>query len=568
LQANLLRVTLRRIRGIVSLSRARRFLARLDPCRDPEADRVSGAFLATFALAAAFSVFILFAYAYEPGRDVGFHAFCVRILHDRNVPGSVFHDRYEPLNPFSANTLLYSFASLLGKVFDPYTAFRLARLEYFLGLPLVTLYALRRLGRSPWGALLVFPMEYMQAYAAGFVNFSFGAPFLIAGVLSHYLFMEEATPKRGLAVATCCALAFLSHAHVFMWLGALLIPITLHGAGRELLRPEIDLGERVRRSVRGLLLAVVCALPGLVLFGRWWARYYGPGRVHSEAVLAAAGNNTVGAHWLPLEQKMMEAHWGPKVTRHLHEGWWPILAAMLVLLALTLAQREKRRAPPIFELCGIVTLASYFFMPDDMSGQQVARRSWDMGAWMVPFFVTPVLAQTSRWARGAVICGIIALSFGRLRDIQAAVRRFNVGELRGFDAMVAAAPKNEDLSVAWSVRDIDSTNVVWLPFYQWHQWFGVRTGLESPLYVSDKESNAPVRYRVGPPAPPTLIIDNPNWGAHPGLWDHFDLVLVKGWRPNEAQRAVVLEKATLLAESYDWQLWRRIGPAPRPMLRP
>ncbi|MDB4998321.1 MAG: hypothetical protein JWM74_5753 [Myxococcaceae bacterium] len=225
-----------------------------------------------------------------------------------------------------------------------------------------------------------------------------------------------------------------------------------------------------------------------------------------------------------------------------------------------------RRSPPIFELSAFVTLFGYFYLPDDISGQQFARRYWDMGAWMVPFLVTPVLFKTSKWARWAVIVGIVALTFGRLRDIQAAVRRFNDDELAGFDAMVAAAP-HEDLSVAWAVRDIDSPNVVWLPWYQWHQMFGARTGLEAPLYVTDKESNAPVRYRFGPPAPPTLMIDEPNWGAHPGLWDHFDLVLAKGWRPNGEQLAVVRDHATLLAESHEWQLWRRKGPAPRPMLR-
>lgn len=500
---------------MLSLARARRALKRLDPSRDPEAERISRTFLVVFALAAACSVFIVFRY-YEPGRDVGFHAYCVRILHDRSVPGSVFHDRIEPMNGLYTNTLLYSVATLLAKIVDPYTAFRLVRLEYFLGLPLVTLYALRRLGRSPWGALLAFPMEYMQAYAAGFVNFSFAGPLLIAALLAHWLFMEQPTLRRGAAAATLFALVFLAHAHVYLWLGALLIPMSLYGGARELTRhPDLHPGARLWRSARGLLLAFACALPSLVLFGRWWARFYGPHRVHSEAELAAAGANAVGMHWLSLEQKMLEAHWGPKVTKHTHEGWWAIGAAVLVLLALVLAQREKRRSTPIFELCGIVTLFGYFYLPDDISGQQIARRSWDMGAWMVPFFVTPVLWKTSRWARGAVICGVVFLTFGRLRDIQAAVRRFNVDELAGFDAMVAAAP-HEDLSVAWSVRDIDSPNVVWLPFYEWHQMFGARTGLEAPLYATDRESNAPVRYRLGPPAPPTLIIDNANWGLTPG----------------------------------------------------
>ncbi|MDB4998322.1 MAG: hypothetical protein JWM74_5754 [Myxococcaceae bacterium] len=332
-------VALRRIREMVSLSRARRASKRLDPCQDPEAERISGAFLVAFALAAASSVFILFHYTYEPGRDVGFHALCVRILHDQSDASSWFHDRYVPMNLLGANTLLYTVATALAKVFDPYTAFKLARLEYFLGLPLVTLYALRRLGRSPWGALLAFPMAYMQAYAAGFVNFSFAAPLLIAALLVGVLFAEQPTVKRGVALAVLCALTFLSHAHVFLWLGALLVPIVLHGAIRELARPELDMPDRLRRAGRKLLLAAACAVPSVLLFGRWYWKYYGPGRVHSEESLAAAGKNTAGIHFLSLDQKMTEAYWGPKVTRHLHEGWWPIAAAVLVLLALALAQR-------------------------------------------------------------------------------------------------------------------------------------------------------------------------------------------------------------------------------------
>lgn len=539
-------------------------LKRLDPCRDPEAERVSLAFLLTFALASLCSVLILFCYTYEPGRDVGFHASCVRILSERSNPASVFHDRYMGLDVLEPNTLLYAVALPIAKFVDPYTAFRLVRLEYFLGLPLATLFALRRLGRSPWPAILVFPMEYAQAYAAGFVNFSFAAPFLVLGVLAYWLFTERATVVRGIAVAACCVLVFLSHAHVYLWLGILLVPITFYGLARDLGDPVLDVRARFAAAGRRVLYAAACALPSLLLFARWYAKFYGPHRVHADVAAAASGAG-FGAHWLPLEQKMWETQWGTRVTKHLHEPAWLVATAVLVLVALVLAQRERRRSPPVFELCAIFTVASYYFLPDDLSGQQIARRSWDMAAWFVPFLVTPVMPRVSRWARGVVIAGILALSFGRLRDIQAAVRRFNVDELKGFNAMIAAAP-HEDLSVAWAVNNMDSPNVIWLPWAQWHEMFAARTGLEAPLYVTDKDSNAPVRYRVGPPAPPTLMIDEPNWGAHPGLWDHYDLVLVKSWRPDAAQLALVREHATLLAESHEWQLWRRIGAAPRPMM--
>ncbi len=547
--------------GVASVLRR---LKRLDPCRDPEAERVSVAFLVVFALAALCSALLLFCYEYEPGRDVGYHASCVRILCERGNEASVFHDRYEPLQLLSPNTLLYAVATPIGKIVDPYTAFRIVRLEYFLGLPLVTLYALRRLGRSPWPALLVFPMEYTQAYAAGFVNFSFAAPFLVLGILAYWLFTERATARRGATVAACCVLVFLSHAHVYVWLGILLVPITIYGFARDLGDPSLEARARFAHAGKRMLLATACALPSLFLFARWYARFYGPHRVHPEVVAAASGGS-FGAHWLPLEQKMWETQWGTKVTKHLHEPAWLVATAVLVLLALVLAQREKRRSPVVFELCAIFTVASYYFLPDDLSGQQIARRSWDMAAWFVPFLVTPVMPHASRWARRLVILGIVALAFGRLRDIQAALRRFNVDELAGFDAMVAAAPR-EDLSVAWATDNMDSPNFIWLPWAQWHQMFAARTGLEAPLYATDRDSNAPVRYRVGPPAPPTLMIAEPNWGAHPGLWEHYDLVLAKGWRPDAAQLALVRERATLLAESHDWQLWRRFGPAPRPML--
>ncbi len=546
------------------LRRLARALKRLDPCRDPEAERVSGAFLVTFALAAAFSCFILFRYTYEPGRDVGYHAFCVRILSERSNPASFFHDRYAPLHLLYPNTLFYAVAALLGKIVEPFAAFRIVRLEYFLGLPLVTLYALRRLGRSPWGALLVFPMEYSQAYAAGFVNFSFAAPLLIAALLAYWLFTEQATVRRGLAVALLCVLTFLAHAHVYLWLGALLGPITLYGAVRELAGPSPDdVRTRVIATGKRLLYSLGCALPSLLLFARWAARYYG---AHPPPPPAGSPPPPIapGLHWLSIDLKMIEAQWGPKVTKHTHESWWMIGTAVLIMVALVLAQREKRRSAPVFELCGILTVASYFFLPDDLGGQQIARRSWDMASWMVPFFVTPVMPAASRWARGAIIAGIIAFSFGRLRDIQMMVWRFNSDELAGFDAMVAAAPK-EDLFVAWAASDFDSPNVIWLPWAQWNQMFAARTGLEAPLYYTNADSSTPVSYVTGPPAPPMLMIAEPGWGSHPGLWDHYDLVLSKGWHPDPAQLAAVRANATLLAESHEWQLWRRIGPAPRPM---
>lgn len=540
-------------------TRLSRALASLDPAREPEAEPIGLPFVVAFVAASIGSMFILFHYDYEPGRDVGYHAFCTRIVSEWSSVESPFHARYEPLHPTEANTLMYAIAGTLGRVIDSFTAFRLVRVFYFLGLPLAVLYALRRLGRSPWGALLAFPMSYMQAYIAGFANFSFAAPTFVLALLSCWLLLEQPSRKRAAAASIACALVFLSHVHAYLWLGCLVGLITIYRVAVDLSSSSPRIAERAARSGRTLAVAVGCASPSLLLFGLWYARTYGSGHaVHSEGLVTA--RDAFGANWLPIARKIAEGHLrGTNVTQHSHEPWWLISTGTLVLIALVLSRLERPHGAPFFELCGILTLLSYYALPDDVSGQQVALRAWDMGAWMVPFMVTPVRAGACRAARWLIIAGIVGLTFGRLRDIQAAVRRFNDDEVAGFDAMVAASPR-EDLVVAWAVFGLDSPNVVWLPFYEWHQMFGARTGLEAPLYTTRADSNSPVRYRIGPPAAPTLMLDEPDWGDHPQLWENFDLVLVKGWRPDASQLEHVRSRATLLASSGEWQLWRRIGP--------
>ena len=66
---------------------------------------------------------------------------------------------YQSINPFDSNTLLYTVAYPFEKITTPVRAFQIALLiMYYVGYPFGCAYALIRTGRSPWGALLAFPL--------------------------------------------------------------------------------------------------------------------------------------------------------------------------------------------------------------------------------------------------------------------------------------------------------------------------------------------------------------------------------------------------------------------------
>ena len=541
------------VRVDAQLDRLFGVLRRLDPA--PRPYPISAGFIVCFSFAMLLTVWLIWANKYFPGQDVPYHAHASRVWIDGGVPGSAYA-RYEPRHPLEANTLMFSVAGVLSIFGNVFTAYRIAYGYYLVGLPVACFYALRSLGRSPWGSLLAFPLCYGEVFSAGYANMSFGAPTFIFALVAYRRFVLGPSWRRGLVVALLFCAVFLSHAHVFLWLGALVLLYSVCVLVVRVGRVAVGTpGDDLRSLLVTIGGAAAIAVPSLLLFWRWYARGYGAG--HS---VGAAGNNVSFAKALmyaPVAQKFMN---GPlqafASTPDPMESGWLMGVLLVATFAVAMARFERERTAPLPEIAIILSTISFFLLPDEVAQQMVALRQLYFAFWLLPIAVTAVPFHRSKVRSLAVIGVILAWTIGRMAMLTDHLRRFEKDEMGGFDQIVAAAPRTPGLMVAYVALNARSPNWGTSPTYHSYGFLDAQRSYDGELEYSTKDSVAAVRYTEGPPLPVKHIYGNPNWPADPQVW-LYDLVLVNRWSPTPAQRAAAEQHATLVASAGNWQLWQR-----------
>ncbi|MBX3211193.1 MAG: hypothetical protein KF850_04110 [Labilithrix sp.] len=539
-----------------AIRRAEAWLVRLDPA--PRPTPLSTQFLLCFLFLVALTMWLVGSNKYLPGQDISYHAHCSRVWLEGGRAGSPYA-LYEPGHPLEANTLMYTVAGVMSYFGSSFTAFRLVQCVYLVGLPIACLYALRALGRSPWGSLLAFPLCYTEMFAAGYANMAFAAPSFILALVEYRRFTQAPSVRRGVVTSALFVVVFLSHAHVYLWLGGLLLLYSLAVFVRRLL-DAASMGPR--DALRSVLVfvggGVAVAAPSLALFARWYARGYGSGNS-----VGAGGNDvsfTSSLVWLPLPQKFMGGVLQAfSATTNVNEVPHLLALAALVTLAMALARVAHDRSPPLPELAVLVTTASYYVLPDTVALQMVAVRQWYFVFWMLPLVVVPVSLKVGPVRSLVVIGALLAWTGARMAVITSHLRRFTTEEMVGFDRVVAAAPKTPGLLLAYST--VSPRSRYWLTSSMFHSYgfLSAQRSYDGPLEYSDARSVAAVRYTNGPPKPIKHLYGNAQWPLDPGIWE-YDLVLVHRWAPTPAQRQVAEGRGALLAASGDWQLWRSLKP--------
>jgi hypothetical protein len=527
----------------------------LDPAPSPSP--LSLPFLTCLMSAVAATVWLLATNKYLPGQDVSYHAHCSRVWLDAGRAGSPYA-AYEPAHPLEANTLMYSAAGLFSHLLGSFRAFRFVQAYYFLGLPLACLYALRALGRSPWGSLLAFPLCYTEIFAAGYLNMAFAAPSFVLALVSYWRFAQNVTWRRGIVVAVLFAVVFVSHAHVYLWLGGLVLLYSLAVLGRRL----VDACLLGRRGLRDVFLfaagGLLTAAPSLMLFTRWYARGYGAGHT-----IGGQGNNVSFAtsmEWAPLSQRFQAgALQAFSASTHPSEVAHIASLGLLVLFAMAMARAGRDRSTPLPELAIATTVASFYVLPAGIAGQGIAVRQWYFVFWLLPVIVTPIPLRFGRVRSIAVLGGIVLWATWRMSVVTEYLQRFATEEMAGFDRIVQAAPRTPGLLVAYAA--VNARSKYWLtsPMYHSYGFLDAQRSYDGPLEYSDAHSVAAIRYTNGPPKPVRHIYGTPSWPLDPIVWQ-YDLVLVYRWTPTSAQEQAAREHATLVASAGEWQLWRTKKP--------
>lgn len=536
-----------------ALLRAKKILRWLDPNDDPSAEPLSPIGLLAVLVATGFSTYLFLRWKIQPMQDNGLHLALTSVFANYGKAGSIYPPIYKPLDWLNTNSLLYTVAGGLGKVIGPSLAFRLTLATYFAGVPLANVYALRVFGRSVWGAVISVPLLYNLSCGFGFANFLFSAPLAVMALPLFYRMHQRPTVGR---VAICAALVtalFLAHLHTFLWMGVLLFMMTIAALVSSSVR--VLFGFPATRPHVVLGVSLVAVLPGVALLGRWLYRTLQPPAA-DELVIVGVEKSSLGT-WMNSiiapDGAFARAHQVMTITKSTAELWYRVAILALVLVAIVLARLHKWKRPPILELACVVTLLSFFVLPDNFAGQQIiASRQIGFAGWFASALFVPVPGRVTRLGRAFVVGAMCCVSAGYLMFYRELLIKFEKEEANGLAEVIAAAPPQKRLH--YVNLQPESKYFTFRPFWHVETWYMAdRLGQcdENPAWGNSQA----VRYRK---TYNLMRIEqhSPRWPAMMEIWKNFDLVLVRQWHPTEADLQRANEYGERIAQRGDWEIWR------------
>jgi hypothetical protein len=135
------------------------------------------------------------------------------------------------LNPRTPYLLAYCFAWLFAQVFGVAFAWKLVVALAVVGNAWALTLLARRLGHSPWLALLGLPTAVGYSFYFGFVSFLLAVPLGIATIPLALAHAERPRLRSGLAYAGLTCLVLFAHGVAFAMACAASVPLLLRGEG-------------------------------------------------------------------------------------------------------------------------------------------------------------------------------------------------------------------------------------------------------------------------------------------------------------------------------------------------
>lgn len=542
------------------IARVERVLRRLDPNDDPTAEKLSIPALLVLAVAISISAWMYFRWRVQPMQDLGHHVAFSAIVADYGKAGSIYPAIYKPFDFLNTNSLLYSVAGNLGKILPTTLAFRLTFSTYLIGVPLATLWALRVFGRSAWGAVLAVPACYNCSYVYGFANFLFAAPMAILAIPLFYRMIVRPTKWRVLGIAALLCALFLAHLHVFLWTGVLLFVFTI--GGLVVSTRNTLFGRQGTPPWAIALTAAIAVIPSLLLCYRYYRRATSPAATDELALLEAA-NETIIPYAdaiRPVSKALIDLQAYLELIHGEEDMRYFAALGVLGVGCVALARLDKWKRPPILELACMLTLGSYFVIPENWAGQAViGSRQVGFAIWFAPALFTPVALRVSVLARSFAIASIVGLTWYLLSFWHTSLVAFEKTEAFGFDAMMRAAPPQKKMHY---VNGSPNSSVFILHAF-WHidKWYMAdKRGQcdENPAWATTQA----IRYRKGYPLH-RVTAHGADWSSNPEIWDNYDLVLVRDWHPAARDLENANKHGRRLVKQGKWELWEKT-PAPLP----
>ncbi len=546
--------------------------------------RAQPVFAALFAVLALATIVGHWASPIGPGQDYHFHLMSASL--NARPSSDPVAALYHPISWFDANTLIYRIAWPFEKVLDPVRAFGLAVLvAFYLGFPTAVAYSLHRSGRPPWAALFAFPFVYCKAWSInGFVPFYSSATFMVLTLGEFDALFERRDAHWRTAAwrgALFAVLLFLAHGHVYAWTTVSLGLFTVIACVRDLSSLRVD-GARaaMKRALSTALRSLVTIGPSLTLFALWYMRTH-------RGAAAAQSNTTLVPVNPSIEQKFLALPAYFIHTRAETEAAFTV-GLLLVAFAIALFARRKLGRASWFEAFALLSMASYFALPESINAQTIGPRHVDIAFWTIPLALwasdsrskrearttasetgdaEPATAKPPRfWQRPAIEWALILLvfsfSFARIRHITKILGNAYTRELGPIVALAepcrrARRTPFSTLGYATMTRE---SNILHSPhFHQTHETLAALCGVETPVYDSTiyPHNLLPLRYRATMPAPVMVIERDPGWYNNALLWQKYDLVLTAEWTPTPDDEARLAQIAELVGTSGTFRLYRR-----------
>jgi hypothetical protein len=517
-------------------------------------------FLAAFATLALVTARIQYLYPLSPGLDFHYHLMCAAM--NGRSSAEPLSALYYAVEPYGANTLLYSISYPFEKVTDPVRAFQIAcTIAYYIGYPLGCAYALIRTGRSPWGSLLAFPLSHgLTSMASGYWTFLTAASFIAPAMAEMEIFLGTSGRRArvaGIACAVFCVLAFLGHATVFGVLSLLLAIHTLTVIGVDLKTTMfVSLRSALVRALRTGLGAVLVILPASLVFVRWyWHVTYGSAKAPGAITIAQPPEPAMSA-------KLFNTVDFLAPTKAENEHLYMALLGIVVLGALVYGARRIATRSSIFERSFLLMALSFVLFPAWFHHEAVASRQFDLTILLLPLVLYPAPVKL-RGGAGLSVVLLFAFSLLRVRAVGEQLRILNEvdfgGLLRTAETCKRVVPHDRVSKLAFVNGKVSSVAFRSGATRQLHETLAAQCGLETPVYDTQvyPHNLVPLRYVGAMPAPVTIIENTTQWYLYPDLWKNFEYVLVNGWTMTPADDAALSKRAQLVAKYGDFQLWGR-----------
>lgn len=392
---------------------------------------------------------------------------------------------------------------LLSYIFPVEVAAKVYLSIYAAALPASVIALGRRFGRSPWLALLTFPLIFNYSFGYGFISYCAGLPTALFALALLDSFLERPTAGRYLGMVALTLVTFFMHILPWLLLGLCAVPVLL-GRIRE--------WRRVLVAGAGLLSTVVV---GLIDF-----------RFASDNKMLVSNSGFTLGDW-----RFQRAVDALVLSSHRLLTAWPgdgdelcllgLVLSWLLLAATALAPREK--APErslrdfVPEAMFIICAACYIMAPfktyKPIDWWNINPRIAALAALMGALLIRGTVTGRRRWLLVPALIASIAYPILLARQF----RDFNT-RCYGMERLMRNVPRGSStLTLLVGGNDDPATDPEVVPFTQFHSYPQLLAGGYNPFQFN---LGFPFKAVRRLPAPPWTRPNEFNQATQGSLYDY------------------------------------------------